>query len=56
MQVNKPEDLQVRTQDLSLCVIRFMGVHAAWSVVKQTKTLVIEQRPSRVLNLGPDVP
>jgi hypothetical protein len=37
MQVGKSEDLQVRTQDLSFCVIHFVGVHAAWSAVKQMK-------------------
>jgi hypothetical protein len=36
-EVRKSEDLQVRTQDLSFCVLRFVGVHAAWSAVKQMK-------------------
>lgn len=36
-EVRKSEDMQVRTQDLSFCVLRFMGVHAAWSAVKQMK-------------------
>ena len=30
-------DLQLRTQDLPICVIRFVGVHAVWSAVKQMK-------------------
>jgi len=36
-EVRKSEDLQVRMQDLSFCVLRFVGVHAAWSAVKQMK-------------------
>jgi hypothetical protein len=33
------EESQVRTQDLSFCLLHFMGVHAAWSAVKQMKDL-----------------